>query len=350
MLVNDGYEISVITSCYDLNETEPLKNVILGEWNFDKNKKVFYTEVKEQTYQFIKHLIKQNLPKAVYLNGLYSLPFVIFPLIIWKSNFKSNIKLIWAPRGMLLEGALNIKPFKKRLFLWLVKFIGLNKGVVWHATDVQEALDIKKHFNKNAEVIIAQNIPKRPLENVVEIKKSANELRLVYLSLITEKKNLHLALQWINELGLPVIFDIYGPVKDNQYWETCKEIVNSTTKNISINYLGDVQSDKVQEVFTKYHALLLPTKGENFGHAIYECLSVGRPVIISTDTPWKDLKEKNAGFDISLKQPELFKEAIERLYNMNQLDYNKLIEGAHSIASSYWKENDFTLSYAKLFN
>lgn len=350
MLVSSGDEVSVITSCYDLNETKPLTNVMLGQWNLEKGTKVYYTDVKEQTTKFIRQLIQDVSPKAIYLNGLYSLPFVILPLIIWRKNLKNNTRLVWAPRGMLQEGALNIKPFKKKLFLWFVKFIGLNKGVVWHATDTQEELDIKKHFNEHAEVIIAQNIPKKPVKEVTEIKKSVNEVRLVYLSLITEKKNLHFALQWINELGLPIIFDIYGPVKDYEYWLMCKEIISNTAKNISVNYRGDIEADKVQEVFTQYHALLLPTKGENFGHAIYECLSAGRLVIISADTPWKNLEEKNAGFDISLKRPDLFKEAIEKLYKMDQFEYNKLCEGAYSVACNYWKENDFTLSYAKLFS
>ena len=32
----------------------------------------------------------------------------------------------------------------------------------------------------------------------------------------------------------------------------------------------------------------MPTKGENFGHGIYGCLSVGLPVVISNQTPWQD--------------------------------------------------------------
>ena len=42
--------------------------------------------------------------------------------------------------------------------------------------------------------------------------------------------------------------------------------------------------------------LVLPSHSENFGLVVAESLARGRPVITTTATPWKDLKEWNAGW------------------------------------------------------
>ena len=66
-----------------------------------------------------------------------------------------------------------------------------------------------------------------------------------------------------------------------------------------VNYIGVRFGGMVQNIFTVAKvaamgalilgAFLLPTGGENFGHAIFEALSCGVPALISDRTPWRDL-------------------------------------------------------------
>jgi glycosyltransferase involved in cell wall biosynthesis len=343
-------DISVICSGYELNETKnKLEEVNLSNWVDAIGAKVYYLDNDEINFATIKRLIAESGADIIYLNGLYSIPFVIYPLLAWKIHHSKQKKLILSPRGMLQQGALKVKPLKKKLFLTGLKILGLDKNIHWHATDTQEADDIKKHFD-TASISIVSNIPKRPLDIIKPIEKATSSLRLVYLSLVVAKKNLHLALQWIKELNLPLVFEIYGPVKDKKYWQDCLRLIEDMPAQICVNYKGDVLPHDVQNTFLNYHALLLPTKGENFGHAIYECLSVGRPVLISDTTPWKYLEKRNAGFDISVDMPEQYKETITSLYKMNQTEYNKLCMGALRLATDYWKSNDFESGYLKMFN
>jgi glycosyltransferase involved in cell wall biosynthesis len=118
---------------------------------------------------------------------------------------------------------------------------------------------------------------------------------------------------------------------------------------IHIEYKGEVMPNKVQHLFAEYHAMLFPTKGENFGHAIYECLSVGRPVIVSTETPWKELEKKCGGYDISLNNEDQFKKAIQTFLQMDQTEFEIRINGAHAIAIDYWRSNDVSSAYLQLF-
>ncbi len=348
--LSDKMDISVVCSAYDLNEKETLSGISLNEWNNVLGVKAYYVHDSETKYRAIKKLIWNANPEVIYLNGLYSIPFVIYPLLFWQYNLKRRSKLFLAPRGMLQQGALNVKPFKKKVFLLLFKVLRLYKDIQWHATDEQEEKDIKRVFGESAKVHIAPNIPKKPVDTLQMIGKAQGELRLVYLSLITEKKNLHLALKWIVELNLPVVFDIYGPVKDQLYWEKCVELIENVPQHINIRYMGEVLPDKVLDTFSQYHALFLPTKGENFGHAIYECLSIGRPVLISNETPWKNLEKENCGFDIPIEQPELFKIAIEKMFKTEQKSYDVICKNAQNLAMKYWAGHDFESIYMKMFN
>jgi glycosyltransferase involved in cell wall biosynthesis len=56
----------------------------------------------------------------------------------------------------------------------------------------------------------------------------------------------------------------------------------------------------------------LPTKGENFGHVIYESLSAGTPPLISDETPWRDFEEKGVGWVLSLDDMGAFVRTIEQ--------------------------------------
>jgi glycosyltransferase involved in cell wall biosynthesis len=223
----------------------------------------------------------------------------------------------------------------------------LNQSLYWHATDRQEEADIKKIFGDEARVIIAPNIPKAPYLFLPERKKKRNELKLVYLSLIAEKKNLHLALLAIREIkSTPIIFDIYGPIKDQEYWEHCQPLMESIIHQI--HYKGAINPTSVQDTLSKYDAFILPTKGENFGHAIYEALSVGTPCIISRFTPWGLLQGKSAGITVDLTI-ESIKDAIDRCLLWSNLDLERESSGAYALAVNYFKKYDYMADYNAVF-
>lgn len=103
-------------------------------------------------------------------------------------------------------------------------------------------------------------------------------------------------------------------------------------------------------MITKYHFLLFPSTGENFGHAIYESLSVGVPAIISDRTPWRNLAASSAGWDLLLGDKDKWTAAILRkCYDMDQEEYNALCNGVHSLAKKYVEESDFIEKYERLF-
>lgn len=344
------YEIFVITGSRDLNSSEEYNGILINSWNdvylpgSQKAVKVFYADKDTLTKSTYNKLINQIEPSIVYLNGIFSYVFFLLPLLCLRRN--NTVKIVVCPRGMLKKGALSSKAFKKKIYINFLKLFGLLKAVLWHATTIEESEDVHQHFPSKNKVVVAANIPRRPLTNFSFIAKQPRELKLVYLSLINPHKNLLLLLQILKELDGKVWLDIYGPVVDELYWSRCVDLLKQIPA--TVQYKGAVEPEKVQEVLSNYHALILLTKGENFGHAIYESLSVGRPVITTHFTPWQHLYEQQAGANVSLEHEECTKE-INAFVHMNQDEYNAMCTGAHNMASNYYKNLNAENSYRELF-
>src|SRR5665811_1142758 len=97
-----------------------------------------------------------------------------------------------------------------------------------------------------------------------------------------------------------ITFDIYGPIYNQEYWNKCLNLINQIPKHIVITYKGILPHHELDTTLKKYHALLLPSTGENYGHIIIEAMINGCIPIISNKTPWINLATQNVGFDIAL--------------------------------------------------
>lgn len=344
------YKVSVLTGGYDLHESNALAGIKLNEWSSTGLRKdiaplqVWYSNKQQSIAKEILQCKDDVKPSVVYLNGMFSYRFVFMPLLKIR---KAEIKIVLCPRGMLQPGALAGKLFKKKLYLAAIKLAGLVKNITWHATNAEEAEDIKRVFGNHAHVIVAPNIPKQPVAEIIPAKKTPGKLRLIYLSLIAEKKNLLQVIELINRSAIHIALDIYGPVKDEAYWKKCEQaIIKSKGK---IKYMGDLQPEQVQETFSKYDASVLLTNGENFGHALYESLSSGRPIITSYFTPWNELEQKRAGWNLDISDTASCLQILEAICNMDTGSFNKYCTGAYEIAKSYYAESLDMSNYHKLF-
>lgn len=350
--LDDSCQVYVITSAYDLQSKSIMPNIIPDTWNsilLPQSKKsicIWYGNKGKPSYSVFKKMVHLKKPHIVYLNGIYSYNLFLLPLLVIK-NLSAKYKLIISPRGMLQKGSLSDKSFKKKIYLKALNFFGLVTNVVWHATNNEEENDIKKIFDKNSEVIVAANFTKKPLSDYVVPIKLSGSLNLIYLSLITEKKNLLLLLQLI-KCTENITLDIYGPIKDKAYWNECQKLVHEM--DYKIKYRGDILPVEVQNTFSKYHASILLTKGENFGHALYESLSVGRPIITSNYTPWNDLENKKAGWNLNISDFSQCIIQLNKIKGLDQAEFSSFCDGAYQLANDYYKKSNNIENYKKLFS
>ncbi|HEY4797624.1 MAG TPA: glycosyl transferase family 1, partial [Bacteroidia bacterium] len=155
---SDVFDLYVITSDRDLGEDKPYKNIQSDKWNsVGDSVSVYYVSEKNINWKNLLSVIRQIEFDLIYLNSYFSRCFSIYPLLYQKFGFIKTPVLI-APRGMLGDGALQIKQTKKKVFISLSKMLSLHKYVSWHATSKQEAQEIRKVYH-SAPIFTASNIP-----------------------------------------------------------------------------------------------------------------------------------------------------------------------------------------------
>ncbi len=349
------YTFKVVTTAYDMHETEPYSNIQLNHWNTVQlapntpSIEVWYSATPKISISTFKKVIQQSNAATVYINGLFTQWFTQ-PLVLKKSIQLKGVEILICPRGMLQAGALSVKPLKKKLFLSAFKKALLFKGVRWHATNEEEAADIQKNIHRNAKCIVAYNIPKPPVIQVKPSTKQVGNLSLVYLSLITQKKNLLLLMEVLKNCSANIQLAIYGPIKDKAYWQQCELLIQQMPSNITIEYKGDVQPFEVQVTIAQYDAFVLLTKGENFGHALFEALSCGRPIITSHFTPWNNLIEKQAGWNVDIYNLTSIAALLDFLAHINTDEWMIYKQAAIKLARTYYYESDFATRYQQLFS
>lgn len=337
--LKDEYEFSVVTRNTDYCETTPYPGIKNNQWSMLPNGiRVRYLSSHELSIFSLKKIIEKEEFELAYLNGIYSYWFTLVPLWLLKNK---NKKVLVAVRGMLAESAIRQKPLKKRSFLFAAKMFGYFNGVVFQATNTEEINSVKKYFGADAIVKFAPNLPrKHRCENKIIATKEKGAVRLVNIARIAPEKNLTYALTILLSVKSRVTFDFYGPVYNQKYWNECRRMLTLLPENVKANYCGSIESHRIPEVLSAYHFLFMPSAGENFGHIILESLCCGCPVIISDQTPWKNISAENAGWALPLSCNEKFSEIIERCAAMDYEEYKIYSHFAVKYAMKFIKDEE----------
>ena len=348
--LDKDYSIYVLTSDRDLGDSTAYPGIEVDNWTRLGNIWIFYASPKAWSMKEIKRQISFVQPDIIHLNSAFSFRFTIQPLVLyWLKKIQG--KVILSPRGMLQAGALKYKPLKKRLFLQFLRFSGLPAKIQFHATDVKEVKEIKQHFPRHSSITMVENFPNFSLPELRKIVKTPGQLELVYLARISPIKNLVFILELLTKLtGKGEIrFTIAGKVEDDRYWQKCTELIAMLPQNVKVLVHGSVEHAEVLSFLQSYHYYILPTFGENFGHGIFEALLAGKPVILSDQTPWRNLQAKGLGWDIPLDQPDTFIEAILQAINLDQPGYDVLSAACHQFAIDYRNNNETRNKYIELY-
>jgi glycosyltransferase involved in cell wall biosynthesis len=288
------FQFYIITRDTDYCETKPYTTIKSEAWNTMPNgSQIYYCSSKQLGFRKLISVCKTVEFDKVYINGIYSLYFSLFPLI-WFKYFKAK-PVVVASRGMLSDHSFSSKKSKKKLFYSFAKFIGLYNKIVFHATNGEEELQIRKNVGFKGIVKIAPNLP--PLKNSSFIKrdKKVGELRIISIARVSEEKNTLFALQVLkNCKAEKIVFDLYGTIYNETYWAECKRVIAELPASIRVEFKGAVDKTRIPELLSQYHFLLMPSQGENYGHSIVEAFMAGCPVIISDRTPWLNLQSVNS--------------------------------------------------------
>lgn len=344
----DDFELFVVTSDRDLNDTQPYAGIPANEWVFYKEKvKVFYASPQWLSLSAINKLVQSIKPDVIYLNSMYSRFFALYPLLLKRAG-SIRSKVVLAPRGMLKQSAVQFKSGKKKLFLRLFRLLGMQRDIHFHCTDETEVRDVKKFFGDVNTTLLPNNHAVQPPLQLVP--KETGELNMVFVGRMHPIKNLFFLLEVLAAVKSNVLLTIVAGLEDKVYWEQCRELIEVMPDNITVKMLGEQKHEQVEALLLEHHVMALPTKGENFGHAIFEALAAGRPVIISDQTPWRNLSQYKAGWDLPLTAPQQFVQAIETAAAMDQQTFNEWCKGAWNYCRNYNETSGTKEQYLKLFS
>jgi glycosyltransferase involved in cell wall biosynthesis len=339
----DQYDIHVFTSDRDINEKKPFKNILVDQWLERDGYHIWYYTQGTMTYKKVKSVIAEINPDKIYLNSMFS--NMIKPMVA----AYMSARLIIAPRGMLRRSALVVKPIKKLIYLRLLKLMGLAPYLSFHSTGEDETKDIKRFFPKAKRIVLAPNLPVAVNKNLIQSEKATGKLRMVFVGRLHPIKKLDFLLEALVRAKGDIALDIVATREDADYWRKCKKLIGKMQFKIDINSYIDLPHAKIKPLLEKAHLFVLPTEGENFGHAIFEALAVGCPVLISDQTPWRNLESKKAGIDLPLSDLSGFTKAIQTFVDMGDDEWQEYRNGALTLTQDYENNLEAVSQYKQLF-
>lgn len=326
-LSNDFF-FKVVTLDRDAGDTEPYSDVSRSSWNNLGSAQVFYFDPAAVSLSQIQKIIQDVSPDAIYLNSFFDVTFTQRILLLRKLGKLSNVPIVLAPRGEFSEGALAIKKPKKLAYIFLSRLTGLYKNITWQASSELEKKDIQRVFPniQDEEIHIAMNLAPAMAKNGSNTVKTKlpNNLKIVFLSRLSPKKNLDYALRVLQKVRAQVEFTIYGPKEVPAYWKECISLINNLPDNIQVSWGGGLTPEQVHATLAEHHIFFFPTRGENYGHVIHEALSSGLPVLISDQTPWQDLEQAGVGWVLPLSTPEQFAQKIEEVAGWDSTELSRV--------------------------
>jgi glycosyltransferase involved in cell wall biosynthesis len=341
--LKEEYDFFVFTADTDFGESSPMPDIKVDQWLEQDGVNVYYHSKGMMSYKKVKSVINEIDPNRIYLNSMFS--NMIKPIL---AGYQSE-KIIIAPRGMLSSSALAVKPIRKFLYLWFLRTFGFAKYLNFHATSDQEVKDIQRIFPNAKSITIAGNIPVKVDATLPQLIKTSNSIQLVFTGRMHPIKNLHVLLQALKNVKGQIVLNIIATKEDVYYLDKCQQIAKEFGSHIQVNWLLDLPHHQIKSQLQSAHFFVLLSEVESFGHAIFEALAVGCPVFISDQTPWKNLQEKKAGWDLPISDLNLISTSLQQLVEMDDEEWQLYRNGSLNLAESYVEQLNVNKEYRILF-
>lgn len=336
--LSDECEFYIVTRDRDINDDKPYATVRVDEWNTVGAARVFYASPLIKSIGKIFGILRGVPHDVLYLNSFFSLRFTAVPLALRRLGVHRNRPVIIAPRGEFSPDALAITRLKKRFYIQISKAIGLYDDIVWQASSTREAEHIRTSLGSRvaSNIQVVPDLLPKAADMVADSElqiRAAEPLQMIFLSRISPMKNTSFLLKALKNVKRPVQLNLYGPREDEVYWKECQRLINEMPSHVRVEYCGEVRPENVLATFARHHLFIFPTRGENFGHVIFESLAVGTPVIISDQTPWS--ADQEGSVQVLSLEPQQWTSAIESWTEINEDIYLQRRRAALAYARSY---------------
>jgi len=241
---------------------------------------------------------------------------------LWQRNFPAlarecrrlGVPYIVSPHGMLEPWARRHKWWKKLPYFHLVEKRWIAGAACILATGNPEAQRLRAIFPGKRIESLPLGLTDTARPDYTAAREGLgwrdDEIILLYLSRIHEKKGLDMLLTALAELRESERMSvsssrlvIVGPEEQPEYAARCRDFVARNSARLPrTEWRGAVWGAERWRYFQGADLFCLPTHSENFGLAVLEACQVGTPVLTTTETPWTDALGGGRGF---IAKPEV---------------------------------------------
>lgn len=319
---------------------QPLPTAL--QWHALAHGQVCYFDTGVAGARGLSRVLRETTHDLVYLNSFFDHIFTIPTLVMRQRGNVPRRPVLIAPRGEFAQAALAHSPLRKKAYLAFGRSTGLFDDIWLHATAEHEIEDLLRFGFAESQVLLApdaRTLPQPPL-SPLGARDAKAPLRLTFVGRLTPMKNIDFAFQVLSHVHSPIEFDIYGPVADTGYWSKCEEMARRLPPHVRVTAKGLLAHNAVIDVLSGYDLFFLPSRGENFSHAIFEALAAGLPVLTSDRTPWTDLEACSCGWSLSLDQPQAFANVIDEVWAQSTTQRSAMRQAARQRAERDFAESD----------
>lgn len=253
-----------------------------------------------------------------------------------------HIPFIVSPRGMLNSWSLEHHSRKKKLAWALYEKYNIQQADLIHATSDQEAEEIQK-LKLGKPIAVIPNGVDLPVDgaeaNRNHLERLFPELKgkrwILFLSRLHEKKGIEdLLIAWSRlEKHFPDWHLILAGSDFTNHSEKLQELTFQFQLSHRLTFTGPLADIRRSSALQYCEFVVLPSHSENFGLVVAEALAHKKPVITTTGTPWRSLRDKGCGWWIE-KTPENLEQTLKEALSLNQQCLHEMGEIGHQLICS----------------
>ena len=286
-----GARVQVIDTMYQADVPNGIPRIALFH-GVERAKKLGALLNSPSVYPKLRQLASEQPATILHDHGLWLPP----NRAVAQVSREFKLRLIVSPRGMLSAWSLSRKRFVKKILWQIWQLRALQSASGFHATSPEEANDIRKAGFTQPIAIIPNsvNIPAKMPQRKSNIDGTKC---LLFLSRIHPVKGVKELLHAFKQAELPAdwVLSIVGP-EDKQYGAEVKKLCGELNLNSRVNFFGSINDTDKWQHYADADVFVLPSFSENFGIVIAEAMAAGLPVITTTGTPWRCLKDEKLGW------------------------------------------------------
>jgi glycosyltransferase involved in cell wall biosynthesis len=288
---------------------------------------------------FMRYLTQQAVREkscVFHLHGLWS------PTLHWSARFaaRNNLLYVVSTRGMLAGWCLEHKSFKKQLGWRLYQKKDLQRAACLLATSEAERNDVRALLPDRTVAVIPNGCDERPADMTITPRMRRDQAGLLALAmgrLHPVKGFAELIEAWAALRPAGWRLAIAGP-DEGGYRAVLEEMIRAHSLSEHVQLLGAVDDRQKWSWFDECDLFVAPSKSENFGMAVAEAMSAGKPVITTTGTPWSCLPEIKAGWWVN-PSPDGLQSALLSATALSDVERREMGQRARQYALRFAPDN-----------